>query len=121
MGVRFLAVTAGVVHTCGIKEDGDVECWGLESDPDVIVITSHYICDVGSYPDVDEDGDFNNTVYTLDYGQAVPPSGVRFLAVTTEDTHTCGLNEDGTVKCWGWDRYGQSTPPPGKFRIGGGD
>jgi alpha-tubulin suppressor-like RCC1 family protein len=29
--------------------------------------------------------------------------------------HTCGLKGDGTVVCWGWNGYGQSTPPMGTF------
>jgi hypothetical protein len=29
--------------------------------------------------------------------------------------HTCGLQSDGTVVCWGRNDYGQSTPPVGTF------
>ena len=33
-GVRFLALSAGTRHTCGIREDtGEAVCWGLGSDP----------------------------------------------------------------------------------------
>ena len=27
--------------------------------------------------------------------------------------HTCGLRADGTAVCWGYNRYGQATPPAG--------
>jgi hypothetical protein len=29
--------------------------------------------------------------------------------------HTCGVNSSGSVECWGWNEYGQSTPPSGTF------
>jgi hypothetical protein len=29
--------------------------------------------------------------------------------------HTCGVKTDGTVACWGWDYYGQASPPAGTF------
>ena len=25
--------------------------------------------------------------------------------------HTCALNDAGEAVCWGWDDYGQSSPP----------
>ena len=51
-------------------------------------------------------------------GQASPPSGVSFTAITSGDVHTCGLQPSGAVACWGsnhkWSGspyYGQATPP----------
>jgi len=38
-------------------------------------------------------------------------------------SHTCGVLENGTVKCWGWDKYGQTRAPSGAYRsvsAGGG-
>ena len=29
--------------------------------------------------------------------------------------HSCAVKSDGTLACWGWDVYGQSTPPGGAF------
>ena len=40
----------------------------------------------------------------------------RFKQVGGGYGHSCGLKVDGTVACWGWNRDGRSTPPPGTFR-----
>jgi hypothetical protein len=29
--------------------------------------------------------------------------------------HTCGIKSDGTLACWGYNDYGQSSPPAGTF------
>ncbi len=46
-----------------------------------------------------------------EFGQASPPSGLRFSSVTAGGRHTCGITADGQARCWGADDAGQSTPP----------
>src|SRR5205085_10727557 len=43
------------------------------------------------------------------FGQATPPAGT-FTQVSAGYIHTCGVNTDGTVACWGYNGSGQSTP-----------
>ena len=43
------------------------------------------------------------------YGQSTPPSGT-FLQVNAGSAHNCGLTKSGSVKCWGWNKYGACTP-----------
>jgi hypothetical protein len=44
-----------------------------------------------------------------------------FMWVSAGDSHTCGVSSDGTVECWGYDSYGQSSPPTGTFtQVSGG-
>ena len=38
----------------------------------------------------------------------------RFEAMSVGAHHACGLRADGETVCWGWDEYGQSSPPPGE-------
>ena len=87
----FVSVSAGILHTCGVRTDGSVECWGSN-----------------------EDG-LGNFV-----GQASPPGG-SFASVSAGGLHTCGVRTDGLVECWGSNRdlagnvVGQATPPGGSF------
>ena len=81
----FASVSAGYLHTCGVREDGFVACWGSNED------------------------------YERNYGgQATPPEG-RFVSVNTLGIRTCGVREDGSVTCWGDDSHGAATPPAGRF------
>ena len=82
---NFLSVSAGARHTCGLRADGTVECWGYNKDS------------FGNYG-----------------GQSTPPRG-QFLSVSAGGFHSCGVKVDGTVECWGFNSSGQSTPPGGEF------
>ena len=39
----------------------------------------------------------------------------KFTAVSAGGNHSCGLRADGTIVCWGFNKYGQADPPDGKF------
>jgi alpha-tubulin suppressor-like RCC1 family protein len=87
--VPFSQVETGFAHTCALKLDNTVECWGAEINP--------------LFPGFDPG-----------FGQATPPIGTTFSQITTGDFHTCGILSVGdTVVCWGNDVVGQSSPPLG--------
>ena len=45
-----------------------------------------------------------------------------YVSISAGNGHTCGVREDGTVDCWGFDEYGQATPPEGEFvSVSAGD
>ena len=79
-------ISGGDFHTCGVKTDGTVTCWGAGT---------------------------TNTGFP-NYGQASPPAGT-FTQVSAGAVHTCGLETGGTVRCWGRDNDGESSPPAGIF------
>ncbi len=57
-------------------------------------------------------------VLCLATGIAGPPTAharERFVQVVVGDAHTCGLQDDGEVVCWGRNEDGEVTPPPGPF------
>ena len=35
--------------------------------------------------------------------------------ISAGDSHTCRVREDGSAECWGWNEFGQATPPAGEF------
>ena len=84
-GGRYTAVSAGSLHTCGLRTDGTITCWGGNVD-----------------------GGDNY------WGQAIAPDG-RYTAVSAGGLHSCGLRTDGTITCWGWDKEGQTTVPDGQY------
>ncbi len=82
------------------------------------------------YADADGDGlgtVFNTTYacdlpvgYTTDHSDcndadASVTRDCAWVAVSAGYQHTCGLEGDGTVKCWGGDVYGESDPPATPF------
>jgi alpha-tubulin suppressor-like RCC1 family protein len=38
-----------------------------------------------------------------------------FRAVAAATYHTCGVHTDGTLACWGFDEWGQASPPAGAY------
>ena len=130
----FVSVSAGGGHSCGVKTDGMVACWGSNEDTQGVflgyatppsgtfvsvsagvlhscgVMTSGIVACWGSNEDLN--GNY--------LGQSNPPDGA-FLSVSAAFAHTCGVKLDGTVSCWGSDRLGMSAPPPGRFlSVGAG-
>ena len=41
--------------------------------------------------------------------------GVKWASVSAGEAHNCGVRVDGSVACWGYDHFGQATPPDGEF------
>lgn len=101
---RFVQLTAGYWHTCGLKTNGSVVCWGRG------------LTDTDMLPD---------------YGQSAPPLGVTFSFISAGGVHTCGVTTSGAVVCWGAGDFDgdvapyhhrQSLPPSGGsyLRVYGG-
>jgi alpha-tubulin suppressor-like RCC1 family protein len=84
----FSQVSAGWYHTCGVKTDGTLACWGCAFHSEL------------SQP--------------TDYGQANPPAGT-FLQVGAGYLDSCGIRTDGSLVCWGSAEYAVFTAPAGTF------
>lgn len=86
--LRWIDVSAGEFMTCGVKEDGCTECWGIT--PDYLVVPDALLRTVSLS---------NSTNGT-----------------TTQWPHVCGLTVDGAIKCWGGDNgYGDNDAPIGTY------
>lgn len=73
-----IAVSAGADHTCALRNDGTVWCWGDNSK-----------------------GQLGDTT-TRNRNFPVPVHGLdRVVAVAAGAHHTCALNDEGSVYCWG--------------------
>ena len=111
-------------HTCGVRTDGSVECWGSNDDfagnvvgqvtapPGEFASVSAgwlHTCGVRTDGSVECWGDDYDVVGNV-VGQATPPSE-EFTSVSAGFGHTCGVRTDGSVACWGSSWAGQAPPP----------
>ena len=88
-GRTAVAVSGGVYHTCAILDNGDLECWGLDQ--------------FGQLGDGGTNTNTNAPSSTaIDLG-----TGRTAVAVSGGEDHTCAILDNGDLKCWGYDAYGQ--------------
>jgi alpha-tubulin suppressor-like RCC1 family protein len=97
-------VSAGRLHTCGVRENGKLYCWGY--------------------------GAMGQLGYVSGGGDPNVPSRVGsfedWTTVSAGGDHTCGVRANGKLYCWGFDNAGQvgdgngttTTGPPTPRRIG---
>jgi hypothetical protein len=120
--IGFLSVAVGADHTCAIREDNRVVCWGLDSDgrtapPDLrfsyITAGDAHTCGIT----ID---DQQQPLGAVCWGRstagetAAPPDPV--WSVSAGANHTCAL----PLTCWGSNSFGQSMPvmPPQASMVG---
>ena len=131
---KWTSVSAGAFHSCGVRDDGHVTCWGSNTDTDYNYL-GQSIAPPGKFESVSA-GAFHTCGIREDrsitcwgdntFEQIHAPDGA-FYSVSAGDRHTCGLRIDRTVACWGSngtdDLYiGQADPPPGAFNdVDAGD
>ena len=133
----FTHVSAGHDHSCGLRSDGRILCWGDgrngETEPPEGTFTAvsagdGYTCGIRSDGSVACWG-----IWGISYGMPVfttsthrrpeSPDGV-FKSISAGNAHACGIKADDTVECWGenhvsagdFSHYaGQAESPPGTF------
>ena len=134
----FSAVSAGSRHTCAIRENGAIECWGLndygQADApagsfSAVSAGSHHTCAIRENGAIECWGRNSIRVWLAPEtyeefydGRATPPEG-SFTAVSAGENHTCAIRAgSGAIECWGKNEYGKSSPPAGRFTaIAAGD
>ena len=114
--VTYTALSSGFEHSCAVRADGALACWGSNvegkaSPPEgtftAVSAGGHHACALRA--------DGTVACWGSDqFGQSSPPEGI-FAAVSAGGHHTCAVRADGTVACWGLDEDGQATPDAGEF------
>ena len=111
----FRSVSAGDDHTCGVKKDGSVACWGNNKEGQAtapggtfssVSAGRRYTCGVKTGGSV--------ACWGRAAGQATAPGGT-FSSVSAGWGHACGVKSGGSVVCWGNNSAGLVTPPGGTF------
>ena len=81
-------ITTGGSHSCALHQDGTISCWGRN-----------------------EYGQLGNGAGGNDEDGSLLPVEVLGItdatAITTGYAHSCALHEDGTISCWGRNRFGE--------------
>ena len=111
-----VALSAGEEHSCAVRSDGAVVCWGAndfgKASPPGGRFTSvsagaDHTCGVrvdGSVACWGQDG----------FDRASPPEG-PFESVSAGASHSCGVRSDQSIDCWG-QHLGEAPPDDGRFR-----
>lgn len=93
-GKRAVELSLGAGFTCALLNDGNVKCWGDNGVGQLgLGDTSHR---------GDEPNEMGDALPAVDLGAGKPA-----VAVVAGLEHACALLNDGTVKCWGGNMYGQ--------------
>ena len=112
----FTAIDGGWWHSCGLRVDNSIDCWGSSSfgqadAPEgrfkALAAGAHHSCGLRLDGTVDCWG-------RNDVGQADSPTG-RLTALSAGWGHSCGLRPDGSIDCWGVNWNGRADPPDGQF------
>jgi hypothetical protein len=85
LDIDVVTLASGESHTCAVTLRGTIQCWGNNS--------------------YDQLGDGT----TDSRGSPVTAKWVKsgVTGIATGQDHTCTLNDNGTITCWGGNRYGQ--------------
>ncbi len=95
-----VSVCAGLTHSCAVRGDGTVWCWGRNIDFNCNPPNRTYYSRLGNNPPPSD-----TTTWSTTPVQAV---GIT-TAVQVACSHdaTCARLLDGTIQCWGFDYWGQ--------------
>ncbi|MEP6707036.1 MAG: hypothetical protein ABJC05_05930 [Pyrinomonadaceae bacterium] len=83
--LEFLSINQGGFYTCGLAKTKVAYCWGAGSDGQLGIGSAVAEQDV----------------------PAVVSGNFPFVIIAPGDNHTCGITADGTVYCWGSNRFGE--------------
>ncbi len=83
---RFVQISTGDDHTCGLTSRGEAYCWGY-----------NFYGQLGDGTTIDSDENGPQRVI----------GGLRFASISVGDVHTCGLTSSGAAYCWGSNFYGE--------------
>ncbi len=93
-GRTATAISAGDEHTCALLDDGNVKCWGANSDGQL-----------GQGDKIvrgDNAGEMGDNLPAIDLGL-----GRTAVAISSNAKHNCVVLDNALVKCWGNNDDGQ--------------
>ena len=86
-GRTAVAISSGTQHHCAILDNGQVSCWGMNSDGQL--------------------GDGTTTNRNTPTPTSSLGAGRTAVAISSGLFHTCAVLDNGSVSCWGYGDSGQ--------------
>ena len=87
-----IAIATGDQHSCALREDGTIACWGGDDGFGLFGETSEF-------QEADQLGTFPVPVQVTDITGAV--------AIATGENYSCALHQNGEISCWGYNLWGR--------------
>ena len=111
------AVSAGFWHTCAIRTDDTITCWGNNwgGQTDAPSGTFKAVSAGGYYWCAIRTDDTITCRGRNSFGQADAPSGT-FKTVSAGGGNTCAVRTDDTITCWGY-KWNNDDAPSGTFKA----
>jgi alpha-tubulin suppressor-like RCC1 family protein len=109
----YLQVAAGPYHTCVLRADHTIACWGgawdgrlnpPEGPFNQITVGDSHGCALGANQKV--------TCWGNDTAQERGPPDVKLVSLANSRAHSCGLDAAGRAYCWGIEKFGMTQAPP---------
>jgi len=92
-GRTAISISAGYYHTCALLDNGAVKCWGFNGNGQLGIETNS------------NTGDSSGEMASL--SSVNLGTGRIATAIAAGYYHSCAKLDDGAVKCWGRNNYGQ--------------
>ncbi len=102
-------IAMGTHHICALLDTNEVKCWGRHNVHNILGtgnptggnnVTSSKIGD--EIGEMSGDGTVTHYVEEIDFGGTLVPE-----QITAGEDFSCARFTDDSVKCWGWNAYGQ--------------
>lgn len=95
LGADLVQISAGRSHNCALYSNGDIKCWGSNA--------SGELCN-GEKPTSSNIGDEPNEMMNI---VPLKNNDAKATQISAGDKFTCALFDNGDVKCWGDNTFGQ--------------
>ncbi len=91
---RVMQLALGGNFTCALLDDGRVKCWGGNSQGQLGL--------GDTLPRGDNPGEMGANLPAVSFG-----TGRRAISLAAGDSHACAILDNGALKCWGENTWGQ--------------